>query len=95
MCAQSLSRVQLSVTPGTIAHQTPLSMEFSSKNTGAGCHFLFEGILPTQGASSHLFHLLHWQVDSLPLAPLEGGGVDICTHIADSLYCTAETKIIL
>ena len=28
-----------------------------------GCHFLFQGIFPTQGSNSHL---LHWQVDSLP-----------------------------
>ena len=28
------------VTPWTIAHQAPLSMKFSGKNTGVGCHFL-------------------------------------------------------
>ena len=26
-------------------------MEFSSKNTGVGCHFFLEGIFPTQGSS--------------------------------------------
>ena len=36
---------------------------FSGKTTGVGCHFLFQGIFPTQGSNSHL---LHWQVDSLP-----------------------------
>ena len=33
-----------SVTPWTRAHQAPLSMEFSSKNTGVGCHSLLQGI---------------------------------------------------
>ena len=29
------------------------------KNTGAGCHFLFQGIFPTQGSNLHLLYLLH------------------------------------
>ena len=36
---------------------------FPSKNTEVGCHFLFQGIFPTQGWN---LHLLHWQADSLP-----------------------------
>ena len=32
------------------------------KNTGVGCHFLLQGIFPTQGSNSHL--------DSLPLGHL-------------------------
>ena len=32
-----------------------------------GCHFLLQGIFLTLGSNPHLFHLLHWQVDSLPL----------------------------
>ena len=43
---------------------------FPGKNTGAGCHFLLQGIFPTQGSNPCLSCLLHWQVDSLPLAPL-------------------------
>ena len=39
------------------------------KNTGMGCQAIFQGIL-TQGLNPCLFPLLHWQVDSLPLAPL-------------------------
>ena len=42
-------------------------MEFSSKNTGVGCHTLLQGIFSTQG-SNPLLLLLHWQVDFLPLA---------------------------
>ena len=37
------------------------------KNTGMGGHFLLQGIFPTQGLKLHLSHLLHWEVDSLPL----------------------------
>ena len=42
---------------------------FPSKNTGVGCHFLIQGIFPTQGLKL-LLHLLHWQADSLPVEPL-------------------------
>ena len=36
----------------------------SGKNTKVSCHFLLQGIFLTQGLNPHL---LHWQVDSLPL----------------------------
>ena len=39
-------------------------------NTGAGYHFLLQGIFPTQGSNLCLLCLLYWQADSLPLAPL-------------------------
>ena len=61
------SHVQLFVTPWTVACQAPLFMGFSGKNTGVGCHFLFQGIFPTQGSNPSLLCLLHWQMDSLPL----------------------------
>ena len=32
------------------------------------CHFLHQGIFPTKGLNPCLFHLLHWQMESLPLA---------------------------
>ena len=35
------------------------------KNTGEGCHFLLQGIFPTQGSNSSL---LHWQADFLLLS---------------------------
>ena len=41
------------------------SWDSPGKNTGVGCHFLLQGILPTQGSSPRLLHLLHWQADSL------------------------------
>ena len=30
--------------------------DFPGKNTGMGCHFLLQGIFPTQGLNSHLLH---------------------------------------
>ena len=39
------------------------------KNTGAGFHFLLQGIFSIQGSNPRFFCLLHWLVDSLPLAP--------------------------
>ena len=37
-------------TPWTVARQAPLSMDFSSQDTGVGCHFLLQEIFPTQGS---------------------------------------------
>ena len=37
-----------------------------SKNTALGCHFLLQGIFPTQGRNPGLLRLLHWQAGSLP-----------------------------
>ena len=42
----------------------------SPKNTGFGCHFLLQGIFPTQGSNPCLLHLLQWQADSIPLSHL-------------------------
>ena len=54
----------------TVAYQASLSIRFSGKSTGVSCHFLLQGIFSTQGLNPYLFRLLHWQVGSLPLAPL-------------------------
>ena len=43
--------------------------DFPDKNTGVGCHFLLQGIFPTQESNPCLLCLLHWQGGSLPLAP--------------------------
>ena len=62
ICAYVLSlfsRVQLFVAPWTVAHQAPLSMQLPGKNTEVSCHFLLQGILPTQGLNSYVLQLLH------------------------------------
>ena len=51
-----LSCVQLFATPWGVACQASLSMEFSSKNTGVGCHALLQGIFLTQGLNLGLLH---------------------------------------
>ena len=49
--AQLLSHVWLFATTWTVACQVPLSKGFLRKNTGVGCHFLLQGIFPTQGSN--------------------------------------------
>ena len=66
------SRVQLFATPWTVACQAPLPMEFPRQEYWSGCHFLLQGICPTQGLNPCL---LQWQADSLPLSPLGNPGV--------------------
>ena len=53
-------------TPWTVACQAPLPWDLPGKNTGVGCHFLLQGILPTLGPNAQL---LHWQVDFSPTEP--------------------------
>ena len=55
------------LTPWTGACHCPLSIGafFPGKNAGVGCHFLLQGIFPTQGLNTNL---MHWQADSLPLS---------------------------
>ena len=59
----------------TVAHQAPLSMEFSRQEYWSELPFpspgkIFQGIFQTQGSNPHLLSLLHWQADSLPLRQL-------------------------
>ena len=56
--------VQLFVTPWTVSHQPPLSMEFSRQAYWSGCHFLLQGIFPIQGLNQYLLYLPYWQADS-------------------------------
>ena len=63
---QSLSHIQLFATPQTVAHQTPLSMEFSRQEYCSGLPFPTPGDLPNAGIKPHLLCLLHWQANSLP-----------------------------
>ena len=62
-----LSPVWLFVTSWTLAHQAPL-WSIPVKNTRVGCHFLLQGIFPTQGSNPYLLCLLRWQADALSLS---------------------------
>ena len=50
----SLSCVQLLLPSETSRLLCP--WHFPGKNTGAGCHFLLQGIFPSQGSNPHLLH---------------------------------------
>ena len=39
--------------------------DFPGKNIGASCHFLLQGIFPTQGLNPCLLCLLHWKANFL------------------------------
>ena len=60
-CACVLSCVRLFATLWAI-HSLLCPWDSPGKNTGASCHFLLQGIFPTQRSNPHL---LHWQADSL------------------------------
>ena len=62
-CAQSLSCVQLFVTPWTVAHQAPLSLRFSRREYWSGLPCTPLGHLPNPGIKSRSPAL---QADSLP-----------------------------
>ena len=68
-----LSCVQLFTTPWAVACQALLSMGFSRKEYWMGCHFLLQGIFPTQGLNTCLLHLLHSHMDSLPFCHIRNG----------------------
>ena len=52
------SPAQLFATPWTAACQAPLSMHgfFQARIIGVGCHFLLQGMFPTQGWNLHFIH---------------------------------------
>ena len=49
------------VTLWTVVRQPFCLWDSPGKNTGVGCHFLLQGIFPTQGSKLHLLWLLHWE----------------------------------
>ena len=69
MYAQPLNHVQLYVIPWTVAHQAPLSMEFSRQEYWSRLPFPSPGDLPDLGIKPASLASLHWQAGSTPLAP--------------------------
>ena len=53
--------------PWTVACQVLLSIEFFRQEYWSGLPSPSQWIFPFRGSNPHLLHLLHWQVDSLPL----------------------------
>ena len=56
------------LTRWTVVHQAPLSMGFPRQEHWSGCHFLLQGIFPTQGLNLHLLHC--WWIQRSPLPML-------------------------
>ena len=65
----------------TVARQAPLSMGFSTKEYGVGCHVLRQGNFLIQVLNTHLLHLLHWQAGSLALAHLGSNFIHILKQL--------------
>ena len=61
--------VWLFATPWTIAHQAPLSMEFSRQEYCSGLPFPPPGYLPNPEIEPGSLCLLHWQMCSIPSVP--------------------------
>ena len=68
------------------------------KNTGMGCHFLLQGIFPTQGSNPCLFCLLLWQAGSSPLVPpgkshlhLMGGKLNYRRWVSEWVIIVAQS----
>ena len=55
-CAQLLSHVQLFPNPWTVDTRLLCPWDFSGKNTRVDCHFLLQGIFPTQESNLGLLH---------------------------------------
>ena len=68
MLCLSLSHVHLFVTPRTVAHQAPLSMDYSRQENWSGYPFPSPGDLPNPGTEPRSLTL---QVDSLLSEPPE------------------------
>ena len=88
MCAKSLQSVQLFATLWTVPHQVPLSMGSSRQEywSGLPCP---PGDQPDPGIKPRLLHL-HWQVDSLPLAP---PGKPKKVLVAQSCYLLCRVRL--
>ena len=63
-----ISRIQLFMTPWTVAHQAPLLMGFPKQEYWSG--LLLQGLFLTQGSNPGLLHLLHMeQINMLGFKP--------------------------
>ena len=75
--------IWLIATPWTVAHQAPLAMGCSRQEYWS-CHFLLQGIFPTQGSN---LRLLHWQVGYLPLSYLGSPSVYSSNAASHFFHC--------
>ena len=69
------------VTLWTVACKAPLQIS-PGKNTGVGCHFLLQGIFPTQGLNLH--SCIGKKMDSLPIS--HQGSPHVIIHLSKATY---------
>ena len=87
-----LSHVWLFLTPQTIACQAPLSIDFPGKNTEVDCHFLLQGIFPTQWLNPWLLHrgqvVYHWATweASWSIAAAAAKSLQSCLALCDPIH---------
>ena len=68
--------------------------DFSGKDTGVGCHFLFQGIFLTQGLNPHLllgrWVLYHWATWEVPTFMFRGNqNIDVACF-----FCVCDTTLL-
>ena len=80
VCAKSLQSCLIFCDPTRLL----CPWDSPGKNSRVSCHDLLQGIFPTQELNQCLLHLLHWQSDSLPLAPC--GKPHIYTYLYLYIY---------
>ena len=83
MCV--LCHVWLIATPWTVAHQVPLSMEFSRQEYWSGCSFLFQGFFLTLG-SNHI-SCISWIGRQIPYG-CAIWETHICMYVFITMYKT-------
>ena len=98
VCAQSCLTL---CDPWTVAHQAPLSMDFPGRNTGVRCHFLLQGILPTQRANCVsfvscigmwiLYHRVTWEA-SVPYSSQHFSGTALWSKLPSSPWPTCRSS---
>ena len=91
MHAQWFSYVRLFATPWTTAARLLCPWDSPGENTGVGCHFLLQGMFPTQGLKLHLQHLLHW-LDEPPEKTLIG--VNMSVNVL-AIFALQKSKFLL
>ena len=69
LCPQLFIFVQFFVAPQTVACHVPLFMGFPRQEYWSGLPFPIPRDLSNLWMETGFLHLLHWQMDSLPLVP--------------------------
>ena len=80
--------------------------DFPGRNTGVCCHFLLQGIFPTQGLNIHLLCLLPWKAGPLLLCQLGSPSLMKClekyrhactrmSHLRAIILCSKTVILIM